>query len=131
MPTLPWTRMGAADADQPCVVMASHLPLAHRRAIPRFLAATMAIRRQLRTAPGILGYSLEADLLHGQFWTLSAWVDRPLLEAFAEGEPHKSRIVRIRPHMRPTKFVFWEAVGRQLPISWSEARRQLDADNDR
>ena len=29
--------------------------------------------------------------------------------------------------MRPTKFVFWEATGRQLPISWKDARQRLDA----
>jgi len=127
MPKLPWTRSSETDDNRPCVVMASYLPLARRSAIPSFVGATMAIRRQLRTAPGLLGYSLDADLLHGQFWTLSAWVDRSSLDAFAQAEPHRSRIARIRPSMRPPKFVFWEATGRQLPISWKDARQRLDA----
>lgn len=130
MPALPWTKFGAPNDEQSCLVMASHLPLAHRWAIPGFLAATMAIRRQLRTASGLLGYSLDADLVRGEFRTLSAWVDRESLDAFAQTDPHRSKVARIRPRMRPTKFVFWEARGDQLPISWSEARRRLEADPD-
>jgi quinol monooxygenase YgiN len=89
----------------------------------------MAIRRQLRTASGLLGYSLDADLVRGQFWTLSAWADRESLDAFAQTDPHRSRVARIRPRMRPTKFVFCEAMGHELPIGWSEARRRLEADS--
>src|SRR5947207_14484396 len=103
MPKLPWTRSSETDDNRPCVVMASYLPLARRSAIPSFVEPTMAIRRQLRTAPGLLGYSLDADLPHCQFWTLSAWVDRSSLGDVAEAEPHRSSIDHLQPGQRTTK----------------------------
>jgi hypothetical protein len=71
MPALPWTTGPYAVGDAQLHVLASTLPLARYRDLPRFLRWTMKIRKQLATADGLAGYSLDAHLLRKTFYTLS------------------------------------------------------------
>lgn len=127
MPPLPWTTVSRVDPDTECTAMASRLPLRSHLRIPGFLRRTLAIRGQLSRAPGLVGYSLNAQLLHKTFWTLSAWTDRTALEQFAAADPHRSATASIRPAMLPTTFVFWTVRAGDLPLSWEEARRRIEA----
>jgi quinol monooxygenase YgiN len=105
--------------------MTSRLPLRHYRHIPRFLRATLAIRRQLRTASGLVGYALVAQLFHKTFWTLSAWTDDDSLQAFVRTDPHRTVMARIHPLMEPPTFAFLRLSGRDLPPEWASARDVL------
>lgn len=125
MPALPWTAMSRPDPERDYVVMASRLPLARYRDIPRFLRATMAIRKQLAGASGLIGYTLDAHPAQKTFWTLSAWDSQDALDAFSRADPHRSRVSAIRPKMRPTTFRFWTVRGADLPVSWQEARHRI------
>lgn len=125
MPTLPWTSAQQPAPDGDYVVMASRLPLHHYRHIPRFLRATLAIRRQLRTAPGLIGYALDAQLHRKTFWTLSAWIDDDSLQAFVRAEPHHTVMAKIHPLMEPPTFAFLRLSGRDLPPNWAFARDSL------
>lgn len=55
------------------LVMASHLPLQRITATVRFFRAVSAVRRQLATAEGLIGYTLRAKPLARDYWTLSVW----------------------------------------------------------
>jgi len=83
MPALPWSTGKTVDPDHECMIMASRLPLAGFRHLPAFIRATMKIRKQLSTADGLIGYSLDAHPMSKTFWTLSAWESREALEAFS------------------------------------------------
>jgi hypothetical protein len=126
MPALPWSTRTQAQPDQHCVVMASRLPLVHYRHIPAFLRQTMAIRRQLGGTDGLIGYALDANLLHKTFWTVSAWSDRDALAAFNRADPHRGAVTAIRPAMATTTFVTWTCDGSDLPIRWEEVRRRIN-----
>jgi len=127
MPALPWTRIRDPRPEQEYVVMASRLPLASFRYLPAFFRATQHIRKQLSTASGLVGYSLDAHLATKTFWTLSAWESREALNAFSRADPHNTDVTIIRPHMRPTTFVFWTVRGTEVPVRWDEARRRVTA----
>jgi heme-degrading monooxygenase HmoA len=114
------------EADARYVVMASRLPLRSFRGIPSFVRATAQIRRQLATANGLIGYSLDAKVLSKTFWTLSAWRDQDALDAFARAEPHRNLVSAIRPHMDPTTFVFWTSSGSEIPVKWDAARERVN-----
>ncbi len=129
MPPLPWTKTSEVDADTETVIMASRLPLRSYYKVPGFLRRTLTIRRQLAHAPGLVGYSLDAQLFRKTFWTLSAWTSREALEAFARADPHRSATASIRPHMDPTTFTFWTARAADLPIPWPEVRRRINEAN--
>ncbi|PZS20438.1 MAG: DUF3291 domain-containing protein [Pseudonocardiales bacterium] len=107
------------------VVMASRLPLARYRHIPSFLRSTNVIRRQLATSDGLIGYALDARPLSKTFFTVSAWQTREALGRFSHAEPHRNRIEATRPLMLATTFVFWTALGSDLPIAWNEVRRRI------
>jgi hypothetical protein len=53
-------------AGNRCLALISYLPLKHIRA-PKFFQCTFEIQRQLRTSPGLIGYSLEAQPLAPKF----------------------------------------------------------------
>ena len=55
MPALPWTTRGDIEPDRTYVAMASRLPLQRYRSTLRFLRYTLAIRRQLAAANGLVG----------------------------------------------------------------------------
>ena len=88
MPELKWTSPAALEPGRSYVVFASQLPSAGMRAVPAFLRHTMRITRQLRNSPGLVAYSLRADIAGHQFWTLSVWQDGAALQAFVRAEPH-------------------------------------------
>jgi hypothetical protein len=126
MPALPWIQVGDSEADATYVVMASRLPLRSYTRIPSFIRATSRIRRQLATAEGLVGYSLDAKVLSKTFWTLSVWRDQEALDSFATTEPHRSVTRAIRPHMNPTTFVTWTSTGSDIPVKWETARKQVN-----
>ena len=117
---LPWKSFSEVDPAHEYVVMASRLPLRSFWRIPGFLRQTMAIRQQLATANGLVGYALLAQPLQKRFFTLSAWRIEADLRAFARAQPHADIAGSLRPHMAPTRFVFWTAPGTDLPITWDE-----------
>jgi hypothetical protein len=127
MPKVPWTTVTAVPPDTQVTVMASRLPLRHYRHIPRFLAATVRIRRQLAHADGLVGYALDAQLFHKMFWTVSAWTGQDDLDRFQRADPHHRDTRAIRPLMLPTTFVFWTGIARDLPVPWREVRTRVDA----
>jgi hypothetical protein len=120
MPALPWVARQPLEPDRAYVVMASKLPLQRSRSIPGFMRDTLAIRRQLSSASGLVGYSLDADLAHRTFWTFSIWIDQASLDAFAASEPHRHIINRLRPLMDPTRFSTTTMTGAEVPTTWSE-----------
>jgi hypothetical protein len=102
--------------------MASKLPLQRSRSIPGFLRDTLAVRRQLGSASGLVGYSLDADVVHRTFWTFSVWVDQASLDTFAAGEPHRRIINRLRPLMAPTRFATSSMAGAEIPRTWPQRK---------
>jgi hypothetical protein len=105
--------------------MASRLPLKHHRSIPRFLRDTLAIRRQLASADGMVGYALDAELARKTFWTFSVWEDQASLDAFASSDPHRAIIGRLRPLMGPTRFEFFQVPGSDLPLTWDQMKARV------
>ena len=48
--------------------------------VRRLLRDTLAIRRQLRSAAGLVGYGLDAEIPRRTFWTYSVWSDQASLD---------------------------------------------------
>ena len=122
MPALPWAQRQAVEPGRTYVAMASRLPLRRHRSIPRFLRDTLAIRRQLARADGLVGYALDAELARKTFWTFSVWEDQACLDAFASSDPHRAIITRLRPLMGTTRFEFFQVRGSGLPLTWDQMK---------
>ena len=128
MPTLPWTSGPYVD-DAPLHVLTSTLPLNRYRDVPRFLRWALKIRKQLRDAPGLAGYSLDARLLRKTFWTLSAWQDREAMQRFVHSGAHAAMLADMTGHLGSSRFVESTAARADLPLDWAAARQRVaDAD---
>ena len=125
MPDIRWTAAGQMEPGREYVVMASHLPLRSITSTPRFFRAVAAIRKQLRGAEGLVGYTLRAKPLARRYWTLSVWTDRSALEAFMRTPPHVGVMGSLKPFMATTKFVQWQITAADGRPSWSEALERL------
>jgi heme-degrading monooxygenase HmoA len=128
VPPLPWQRMREPKPDEELTALASHLPLKRLLRTPRFFRHVQAVRKQLRTAPGLVGYSLLARPLQKEYWTLSVWNDEAALMAFVQAQPHAGVMRALRPEMGATKFVRWPLTGVDTPPTWDDALRRLNAE---
>jgi hypothetical protein len=127
MPKLPWASISEVPADTEVTIMGSRLPLRSYRHIPRFLWATLRIRKQLARSQGLVGYALDAELTRKTFWTVSAWVGNDELQRFNRADPHHAETAAIRSMMLPTTFVFWTGKPGDLPVDWHDVRGRIDA----
>jgi hypothetical protein len=120
----PWTKFAPPDSNQEYFALLSYLPLNRYRAIPAFLKFTFQIQKQLRSTPGIIGYSLRAKPLSRNFWTLSVWENEQVLRDFVVKLPHGDAMKAMTPHMGPTNFTKWKVLGSALPLHWEEAMQR-------
>ena len=126
MPTLPWATVERpADPSAGAVLMASRFKLRRWRDVLPFFLDSMRIHRQVRSADGAYGVSLEAHPLRREFFTLSAWRDDAAVRALVAAEPHRSAMRKYRPAMAEAAFRFWSAPVAALPPTWDEAKRHL------
>ena len=126
MPALPWTNGPHQPAPgEELHVLTSTLPLTHYRDVPRFLRWTMKIRRQLATAEGCAGYSLDARLLRKTFFTLSAWQDGEAMNRFVRSGQHATMLADMAGRLGQSTFVESSIPGTELPLDWAAARQRL------
>ena len=97
MPDLPWTARAEMEPGTGYLVMASHLPLKRITATVRFFRGVFAVRKQLATADGLIGYTLRAKPLARDYWTLSVWQDEHALRAFMDTTPHLQCMSWLKP----------------------------------
>jgi hypothetical protein len=128
MAQFPWKQRTPIAPGRDYAVMASKLPLKGHQSIPGFMKDTLAIRQQLRHAPGLVGYALLAELAGKTFWTFSVWENRDSLDEFARSSPHDQIIRALRPKMGRTVFKFDDVDGSQLPWGWEEVKLRLQED---
>jgi hypothetical protein len=125
VPDLPWSERAVMEDGRDYVAMASHLPLARMGAVPQFLKGVAAVRRQLATAEGLIGYTLRAKPLARDYWTLSVWTDEAALRAFMGSPPHVGLMTSLKPAMGPTRFVQWTVTARDGRPTWGTALARL------
>jgi quinol monooxygenase YgiN len=109
------------------LVMASHLPLSRITGTVRFFRAVSAVRKQLATAEGLIGYTLRAKPLARNYWTLSVWKDDTALRQFMRTQPHVRVMTSLKPVMGPTKFVTWTSSAADGRPSMAAALEHLAA----
>jgi quinol monooxygenase YgiN len=125
MPDVPWTAAQEMQPEREYLVMAYHLPLRSIRSTVRFFRAVAVIRKQLRSADGLIGYTLRAKPLTRDYWTLSVWNGRAALDQFMRTPPHLGVMSSLKPFMGPTRFIQWQITVADGRPTWSEALQRL------
>jgi heme-degrading monooxygenase HmoA len=124
MAELPWRSRSRPEPERDCLALLSYLPLNSGWHIPRLLLHAARVHRQLRTSPGLIGYSLLARLATKRFWTLSAWEDEAALQEFVAAAPHADVIKELTAYMGATRFTRWTVNGSELPLRWDDALKR-------
>jgi heme-degrading monooxygenase HmoA len=125
VPTTPWKTFAPIAQDQEVLVLATALPLKRLSSTPRFARFARAIRKQLASTPGLVGYSLLAKPLAKRYCTLSIWEDEAALQAFVREHPHHEIMAALAGQMGATRFVRWKAPGSEARPRWDDALRRL------
>jgi hypothetical protein len=120
----PWITFAPADANREYLALLSYLPLNKYSAVPSFFRFSFQVQKQLRATPGVIGYSLRAQVLSRNFWTLSVWENQKTLMEFVAKLPHGEAMRAMAPHMGRTTFTQWKVAGSSLPLSWSETMQR-------
>jgi len=129
MPTKPWTTFYQPDDERKYLALLTELPLRSFLDIKVLLGHALNIQSQLRSTPGVIGYSLSAKLFSKQFWTLSVWEDENALRAFVTNAPHLAAMKALRNRMKRTRFVRWKILGSEYPPEWREAFGRSNSDD--
>ena len=126
MPALPWTTGPFRPDDNKTLhVLASMLPLRRYGDIVRFLRWTGKIRKQLVSADGCAGYSLDARLLRKTFYTLSAWSDAEAMNRFVRSGQHAAMLADMAGRLGQATFVESSAKSSALPLDWASAKQRI------
>ena len=121
MPASPWISVNPVDRQREYLALLTSLPLRRYRSIPRFMLYSFRVMRQLKRTPGLLGYSLLAELSRKQFWTLSVWEDDHALSEFVPRMPHGEVMLKLDGKMGHTGFWRWKVKGSELPLDWQKS----------
>jgi hypothetical protein len=124
--TKPWVTFRQPDQNREYLVLLTALPLTRFRDLGRFLLYTFRIQGQVRQTPGLLGYSLGAQVLKREFWTLSVWGGEAALREFVIEHPHSQVMRALQGKMGETRFVRWHLRGAELPPQWEDAFTRRD-----
>lgn len=122
MPALPWKSFAKPSEGREYVALLTFLPLKTVWTLSRFAWFSMQVQRQLAQSSGLIGYSLDSDIFALKFWTLSAWEDRQSIMKFAHAMPHDGIMKRLAPHMRESRFFYWNVSACDIPLRWDEAK---------
>jgi heme-degrading monooxygenase HmoA len=117
MAQLPWTSLSRPDPNRNYVAAVTYLPIKTLWGLPYFLYYTRRVQSQLKSARGLMGYSLLAHMVAQRFWTLSVWQDEVALTEFVHKHPHNEAMSVLRRYMGGTAIVRW-------PLRYCQAGRK-------
>lgn len=127
LPT-PWRQVGTVDPEREYVAFTSRFPLRSALRVPAFLLQTFHTMRTASSAPGIVGWSLAANLPTLEFHTLSAWEDTQSLRTFIASSAHREAREKFANDMRAASLQMQFTVsGSELPLSWKDAIARQNA----
>ncbi len=124
MATTRWKLLAEVEPDREYLALLSYLPLKRYRTIPRFIGYTGRIKAQLDESRGVVGYSVRAQILKCDFWTLSVWENESRLMEFVRHGFHSGVMIVLRQDMGATNFVRWMVRGADIPPAWDDALRR-------
>ena len=113
------------DPDRDYLVLASSIPARDYSSTWKMFRGSRAVRGQLSSTEGVIGFALLARPLRKQYATLSVWVGEDALDNFTTASPHGELMAELAPVMGPTKFVRWAISGVEGRPSWSDALDRL------
>ena len=108
------------------VIVVTRLRLKDPALLDEFFTDGVAAIEQAQKSEGNLGTDALAEA-HNAWWSVSAWQDRQLMQAFVNSQPHLGITARLDHYCDEATFVDWEQDSPGLP-DWQTSWRHLTAD---
>jgi hypothetical protein len=108
------------------VIVVTRLRLRDPALLDEFFTDAVAAIEQATKSDGNLGADALADA-DNAWWSVTAWRDRPRMQAFVDSEPHLDISGRLDRYCDEATFVDWEQASPDLP-DWQTSWRHLTAD---
>ena len=108
------------------VIVVTRLRLRDPALLDEFFTDAVAAIEQAQKAKGNLGADALADASNA-WWSVSAWQDRSVMQAFVGSQPHLGISARLDHYCDEATFVDWEQPNADLP-DWQACWRRLVAD---
>ena len=127
-PPRPWKQIGPVEPEREYVAFTSRFFMRSPLTVPSFVRYGSAIGKQIDSTPGVIGWSLWANLRKLEFHTLSAWEDAESLRAFVSAGAHGGGVEKFAGVMRRDSiFVQYGVLGKNLPLAWDDAIARQEA----
>ena len=120
-----WVSLGHVVPTREYLALITYLPRKSYWSIFSFVRQSNAIQKQLKDSPGLIGYSLRAQLLGKRAWTLSVWQDERALSEFVGRSPHADTMKKVSLG-EARKFVRWKLMGSEVLPEWDEELKHLE-----
>ncbi len=108
------------------VIVVTRLRLKDPALLDEFFTDAVAAIEQAQKSDGNLGADALADA-HDAWWSVTAWQDRALMQAFVDSQPHLGISARLDHYCDEATFADWEQASPDLP-DWRTSWRHLTAD---
>lgn len=127
-PATPWKPRAAVDPAREYVAFTSRFSMRSFLRVPAFAIRSWQIMKQVDASPGVVGWSLGANVFKREFYTLSAWEDAESLKRFVHDADHLASLTQFENDMRRKSiFVYYKVLGRDLPLTWADAIARQEA----
>jgi hypothetical protein len=125
---IPWRRLREPDPDHRYTLSVGVFVLDRSRYIPKFVLRSIPVRRIVRRAEGLVGYTLMARFRERTFIEMVAFESPDALRRFVAQPGHVAAMEGLRPHIgRGSKIVSTEVYGRDLPPDPAFVAAELEA----
>lgn len=108
------------------IIVVTRLRLRDPSLLDEFFTHAAAVLEQAIKSEGNLGTDALAEA-HDAWWSVTAWDDRPHMQAYVNTDPHLSTEALLDHLCDEATFVDWEQDTPQLP-DWQTSWRHLVAD---
>jgi quinol monooxygenase YgiN len=108
------------------VIVVTRLRLKDPALLDEFFTDAVTAIEQAQKSEGNLGADALADA-DNAWWSVSAWQERPLMQAYVHSEPHLAISTRLDHFCDEATFVDWEQDSADLP-DWQTSWHHLIAD---
>jgi hypothetical protein len=125
MVTISWKSFSEVNPKSKYLAQASFFERKSAWSFFSFLMQARAVQGQLKTAKGLVGYSMRMEFFGKKGGVLSVWENESaLVDGFAHAGQHSQAMKKFKPLMESYKVIKWEISGSDVPPKWEEALKK-------
>lgn len=124
----PWKSNERLDPSRTYVGVATTLNSRRFRSTPKMFAGAQATAKQMKAAPGCIGFASQARPFKKNYRSISVWESEEALRAFVHSGAHGDLVKSTRAEVESFRSVHWALDGADGRPTWREGSQRLTAE---